>query len=130
MREIKFRAWDRLAGKYKSVGSVHISGDGRPFVLTSNDNGDSSILCIQNVELELYTGYTDIHYNDIYEGDIIKNCAGGINKVIWHDGAFIICGLTEDSNSIGPYYILLSECSVALFEVIGNIHENPELING
>ena len=77
---------------------------------------------------ERCTGKEDKNGYEIYENDYFKNGSGEINKVIWHDEAFIISDLRE--KEVGLYYVLLGECSKGCIELIGNDRENPELING
>jgi len=114
MREIKFRAWSKSFGISESfkIGGYPIFRDGTTMPYWNS-------LAV----IEQFTGLHDKNGKEIYEGDIIKNCAGNSNKIIWHDGAFIIGEPDDEPDEIGHYYILLGECSVDQFEVIGNIHE-------
>lgn len=72
-----------------------------------------------------YTGLTDRNGKKIFEGDIIKNIAGHVYcgsytyTVVWRCGWFCGEGGVVD---IQPEYF---NCC----EVIGNIHDNPELLN-
>lgn len=74
-----------------------------------------------------YTGLTDKNGERIFEGDIVESAdftaEDGYGVVEWYDGAFEIgngewCG-TFHENYNGKE-----------FEVIGNIHDNPELLEG
>jgi len=117
-RDIKFRAWHKEQGMTKTPvlkrndfsGEVHCEGHtkaGEPFLLP----------------LMQYTGMKDRKGNDIYEGDIIEcddeYCPWWI--VFWSDlngGWYIECG--DDS---------LQLVETACYDVVvGNIHENPELL--
>jgi hypothetical protein len=103
MREIKFRAWDGNA-----MWDVReIDFDTMQVHIGIHDE------YINNIKLMQYTGLKDKNGVEIYEGDILK---GGIYKVynVKWDG--------EDAGwNIAAY-------GVSVFEVIGNIHENPELL--
>ncbi len=76
-----------------------------------------------------YTGLTDLHGTRIFEGDIIKVLLSGNPQPIGvvKYGVTGICGfcvMTERGYS--NYVLDKSE----YFEVIGNIHDNPELPKG
>jgi len=73
-----------------------------------------------------FTGLHDIDGRDIYEGDIVKNGLCGI----WiiqplERGYFSLLGVCKKYKG-SNYHISALNYNV---EVIGNIHDNPELIN-
>ena len=79
-----------------------------------------------------YTGLTDKNGKKIFEGDIVKAqddvfgspfCDGIIGKIVYDECAFFI----EPKNPVDSQR-LFDECAV--YEVIGNIHDNPELLKG
>lgn len=65
-----------------------------------------------------YTGLKDSKGVEIYEGDIVK-WLDGVFKVKWS----ITCFVVEDKKGKG-YGISSGD----FIEIIGNIHENPELL--
>lgn len=74
-----------------------------------------------------FTGLTDMNGKKIFEGDLVKAeriCNGDawVGNVVWWNGCFAIQGV-KDKNV--PAIDLFRE-----YEVIGNIHDNPELLNG
>lgn len=79
-----------------------------------------------------YTGLTDKNGKKIFEGDIVKAkddvlgspfCNGIIGKIVYDECAFFI----EPKNPMDSQW-LFDECAV--YEIIGNIHDNPELLKG
>lgn len=113
-REIRFREWDGLRFFH-----VNIDSDDKIF--------------------QLSTGLKDKNNKEIYEGDIIKYVYElpfpenekkfqweTIGQVIFSNGCFGI--LTEDKK-YDSYKGTLSNYPAVLVEVVGNIFENPELLN-
>lgn len=73
-----------------------------------------------------FTGLTDCNGKEIYEGDIVKACSEGAYKiceVAWSKGTvgFFLKHLS------GPWYMSGAWGNESC-EVIGNIHDNPELL--
>ena len=130
MREIKFRAWDKLTSKmlyWEYLLSVHPSIN-----LFFNE---------PDVELMQYTGLKDKNGKEIYERDIIQEQT----IMIGHTGKVFQQGSGEWSVSYRrgshPFYIpdgfensiethsLQDWASDKRIVVIGNIYENPELLS-
>lgn len=112
MREIKFRAWDKESNiMYPNVQN-HIGNFDTAF---GNMLKDYKYIIMQ------YTGVQDRDGKDIYEGDIIDHIRDGRFIVIYDDAGFYPFSDSDD----GMPYPKPGECIV-----IGNVHENPELLNG
>ena len=130
MRDIKFRAWDKITKKMCVVWDIGFKGWDSPdetinYVNIEIENEGTVKRLPNEVEVSEFTGLNDKNGNDIYEGDIV-NCQYMLGKVktkevIFFKGAF--CATHIKNPAIG---VLLG--SHQEIEIIGNIHENPELL--
>lgn len=133
MREIKFRCFNKTKGTY--VNSFVIKQDGT--VVSHDDLEDFPVFHSNEFILEQYTGIKDINGNEIYEGDFViytyKNHVAEI-KFGYYDNELI-----DDNDSGLGWYIkdLTFNHNITFsilshdhydFEIIGNINENPELL--
>ena len=77
-----------------------------------------------------FTGRTDKNAKRIFEGDIVTGLflfGLSVNAVVkFQDGAF---GLEWYRGDVKTFNAFTSICNVE-YEVIGNIHDNPELLEG
>ena len=109
MREIKFRAWDQEAEAYRYEGNVQF--DGQVVSGWGKDKYDWVV--------EQFTGLRDKNGVEIYEGDVIRyyNYRYLITDM-YCSGVLRILEDQDKMNEVTPYIV-----------VIGNIHENPELLD-
>lgn len=83
----------------------------------------SALFLIDHWEIiarDQFTGLTDKHGQEIYEGDIIHNPMAGSFLIEFKNGSF---GYKSPPGFAILYLFPTSDC-----EVIGNVHENPELL--
>ena len=75
-----------------------------------------------------YTGLTDKNGKRIFEGDILEgrdfDVENGYGVVEWNDGAWEVI---SEGNCCGTFH---QNYWGNEFEIIGNIHDNPELVGG
>ena len=126
----KFRVWDKLAKRMiypHNDNQQHfiIDLNGQFHNLQNGSGGDDYVI-------QQYTGLTDSNDDPIYEGDILKNHYDVGNNIIGQvlyesdHGGYIFQWKRKGR---GQDYKNLN-CDVAFESVIvGNIFENPELLN-
>ena len=131
MREIKFRVWDIDRKEWlKNTGNPYIFPfDGRVAMKCAGDSTghidkqDYS----EEYELEQFTGLRDKKGKEIYEGDIVRFGPYKANTetiqvpIEFHEGSFVM--MRE-----GLGYLINTRVVGEAAEVIGNIHETPELL--
>lgn len=118
MREIKFRVWDKLNGQMLQVAKLDVLNSEVEF-------NYEDTLPFEEVELMQYTGLKDKNGKEIHEGDIVK-LANKICEVVWTRG--LACFEVKEINSKKLWIDALNHISAINSEVIGNIFENPELL--
>lgn len=106
MREIKFRAWDKENRVMKFVGLDSVA-----------------MVADEGHELMQYTGLLDKNGKEIYEGDYLLRHSPSLGyskrfTVRWDNKRCCWDGLRS-----------VDGVNLKTVEVIGNIYENPELVN-
>ena len=121
MRDIKFRAWN---GEYMCYSPTLFKKETRSgCVQFATDDGSSSL------ELMQYTGLKDKNGKEIYEGDILKMDSEedqSTFEVVWKFNGWRK-KFTDWPDDL-PEYNLLSRGDLGFYKIIGNVYENPELL--
>ncbi len=116
MREIKFRAWDKIEKRMFVPDGIDQSADGAYVIEFERPlhTLNKIVRFCGSVILMQFTGLKDKNGKEIYEGDMVR-----------HDGRIPLDEeVTFDGAAFYPVYSAPSQH----WEVIGNIYENPELL--
>ncbi|HGG0232377.1 TPA: YopX family protein [Campylobacter coli] len=144
LSEFDFRIWDNTEKRYLNEIELHKYDKspveaGATFTETDRINEVEFVKNKNDLEIELFTGYYDYKGNKIYIGDIIECLVltNEKNSEIFYE---IICfdmelGLCSKlSNGDGGYLFDLrrhkNSKTIEDVYVVGNIHENKELLKG
>ena len=153
MRPIKFRAWDKEEKKYYEpdyrgyLGIIHdlnVSLGGDLLIREEKDGVSRSVhesLFPNRYILEQFTGLLDKNGKEIYEGDIVKieeTTSDGKEHnynlaVKFSSGTFNIYNPNCCKTCESGWGCVSDLCEAIAFSdnrvsVVGNIHENPELL--
>lgn len=116
MREIKFRAWDKVANDMLPNIQNHINDEIFAFGYMLNNYERFSIM--------QYTGLKDKNGKEIYEGDVLSH---GNHKLLvaFIDGCFSFeCRISKYTG----ISMSMRDHQESEFEVIGNQFETPQLV--
>ncbi|MGF7436784.1 YopX family protein [Lentilactobacillus senioris] len=119
MRDIKFRAFEKSLGMTLPVDAIDFCEN--YVVVHIEDNYMEWYL--NDAILEQYTGLKDAEDVEIYENDVIETFDGIRGYVAFEDGTFSI--RIDDMSAPLSNYLIFGDLSA---DVIGNIHQNPELL--
>jgi uncharacterized phage protein (TIGR01671 family) len=121
MREIKFRAWDDERKRMiLQTGTKWENGYYYPFGFSIG-----RLVSFNELIFLQYTGLKDRNSVEIYEGDIVETDNFAVKKgvVVWDKDAHQFSIKSKDNK-----YDFMYCCLDCAEKVIGNIYENPELL--
>ena len=132
MREILFRGKRADNGEWIEGGILQTENWASIYVCKDYQGSMNEPPCCDVEEYEVipetvgqYTSLTDKNGKKIFEGDIIQSLETKETAVVqWfpeHSAFMVWC---KSSNEVGFLY----ECTKSNIEVIGNIYDNPELL--
>jgi uncharacterized phage protein (TIGR01671 family) len=140
MRDIRFRAWDKYTKQMYE--NVKLDNNGWELCFTYTEGGRVKGYLTRldkkcDVIIMQYTGLKDKkNGKEIYEGDIVIGMHNQVYEIFMNDEtySFSCCirigqnGYTFDSNYDGTLFI--KERAGEELEIIGNIYENSDLLEG
>ncbi|EKR9304072.1 DNA-packaging protein [Enterococcus faecalis] len=133
----KFRAWDKRENTMRDVAVLHFTKGGKVNSIEYwKTPSELKSYHVRNLVLMQSTGLKDKNGVEIFEGDILKiievtneGISEYITDVIWEDCSFVF-----KSEGVDYYDTFLGDPNTTypLFEllVIGNVWDNPELLEG
>lgn len=126
-KPLKFRVWRfshfKQKYKYYYLNNCKLTESCADLVFMEYDEhwiDDKVYLPSEDDIVEQFTGSVDSTGKDIYEGDICQMNDWKPKPIVWHGGLYWL----------GNTQVIICEMEGKLMKVIGNIHENPELIEG
>ena len=129
MKDIKFRGFDKRDKKIKCVSDSNFDAQGR--VYSVRFAFEDEYTHIDDVELIQHIELKDKNGKEIYEGDIVRcdGCKDEENKIVDEDLEVMWSDKFACFAAAGIKTKTLYRMSIFTeYEVIGNIYENPELL--
>lgn len=142
MRTINFRGkW--IAFQNRWVYGYLITVNGQPYISHATcavEIRDNSIVTaaseVDAATVGQYTGVNDKHGKRIYEGDIVRlsfnknHCFNCEAYVAYNQGEWVCKSLSLEYEPFQSLLFPSYNAGLYEIEVIGNIHDNPELMKG
>lgn len=137
MRPIKFRGKRVDTGEW--IYGDLLTSNGTECEISDWDKVDYFRYDVIPETISQFTGLLDKNGKEIYEGDFVEWCFFDCQQrehflrgnIKWHQGGFIL-NITENDFENAGYYAIsdLSTDTESDVEILGNVHDNPELLKG
>ena len=125
MRKIEFRAWLKKDKKMVEVKSIHFGTKKIMYGYSESSHCYGNVTCkFDDCELMQFTGLTDKNGTKIFEGDILKSPFDKKFFEVFYDE----CRFFVKTNRGTVLRGVQSAIDHYELEVIGNIYDNPELL--
>lgn len=137
MREVKFRAKSGTQWRY---GDLYHDERGELMIYEPKTSGktldgeavDGWRIKVDPGTVGQFTGLHDADRREIYEGDVIDIDGDFIAEVVYCDGAYELYAKQGPLGKLGDisyeYSLAIVDGVIETFSVIGNIHDNPGLL--
>jgi uncharacterized phage protein (TIGR01671 family) len=127
-REIKFRGWRRKYQCWEYGYLIECPAPELNEIVEVTKSGGRIIAAVERDSIGQYTGLHDKNGREIYEGDLLR-CASYTYGNKETDKTSLLVKYHEMSAGFiaGPY-MLGKLMDIGKCEVIGNIYENPDLL--
>ena len=119
LADFDFRLWHEASDSFIEISAAHLRTKGKQEIVFEK----SLLIPIDEcIEIELWTGMKDKNGTKIYDGDILQS--DGVKFVLFYKHREFVLRELKDN---GRFIFLNDDLE---YEVLGNIHENPTLLNG
>ena len=131
MREILFRGkplGNYFHGKF-IYGSLGVIDTGLCAIYHCFEFKDDEMQLVDSGSVGQFTGLTDKNGKKIFEGDILRSAYHPEDDVVieWFDGSFRFRKANKPKD-YGYSNVCCVQNAVSRLKIIGNIHDNPELL--
>ena len=130
MNKVDFRVYDKITQGIVNVVSINFH-TGSLIIESTDDSGMDEIRHLEDVELLQSTGLKDMNNTEIYEGDIVEfkypydKRIKTRGKIVRNDDKACFGISMKETTEQYELYRVTAENYLT---VIGNIYENPELL--
>ena len=123
----KYRMWNEIISRFHSVDGLYFD---REVAQYKDEVGVSRLIKFQNAILMQSTGLYDKNGKEIFEGDIlgVDTDEEIVNLNIYWDSKHALFMFESKKYNEKDLLAELVEDNTYPFEIIGNIYENPELL--